>query len=215
MITVIGGIKGGSGKTTIATNLAVLRASETYKVLLVDADEQRSATDWADQRHSQKNDVAEHLTTIQLSGKSIYSQLEKLKPDYDNIFVDVGGRDTTSQRSALTIADIFLVPFKPRSLDIWTIGAVKQLIEEIKSVNRDLRCYAILNQADPKGTDNEDALQILSECPNITCLPCQIGQRKAFSNAAADGLGVTEIKHFDKKAASEMETLYKHILGKN
>ena len=49
MITVIGGIKGGSGKTTLATNLSVMRSAHT-KVLLVDADEQKSASDWSQQR---------------------------------------------------------------------------------------------------------------------------------------------------------------------
>ena len=46
MIVVVGGIKGGSGKTTVATNLAVLRASGGHDVLLVDADDQETASDF-------------------------------------------------------------------------------------------------------------------------------------------------------------------------
>lgn len=220
MIVVVGGIKGGSGKTTIATNLTVLRSSKGKKVLLVDADEQKSATDWADQRvilsefgdqRIRLGNVRCEFVTISLAGKGLFSQLQQMKKDYDDIIVDVGGRDTTSQRSALSIADIFLIPFKPRSLDIWTIGGVKNMIAEIKAANPKLKCFAIINQADSKGSDNDDALDVISECEDLKCLKIPIGQRKAFSNAAADGLGVSELKTADKKAIQEMKALYDAI----
>lgn len=212
MIIVVGGIKGGSGKTTLATNLAVLRAAENKKVLLVDADEQRSASDWAEQRESfSLNNSISQFVTISLAGKAIYSQLQKMRSDYDDIIVDVGGRDTTSQRSALTVANLFLVPFKPRSLDIWTIGGVKTMISEIKAVNPNLISLAVINQADSKGNDNNDAQEIIAECPDLKCLPISIGQRKAFANAAADGLGVYELKNQDKKAFLEIKSLYECV----
>ncbi len=215
MIVVVGGIKGGSGKTTLATNLAVLRSASGKKVLLVDADEQRSVTDWAEQREGFGSESSlSQFVTISLAGKTIYSQLQKMKSDYDDIIVDVGGRDTTSQRSALTVANVFLVPFKPRSLDIWTIGGVKSMISEIKAVNPSLISLAVINQADYKGSDNTDAQEIIAECPDLKCLPLSIGQRKAFANAAADGLGVYELKTADKKAIQEIKDLYNHIYNK-
>jgi chromosome partitioning protein len=209
MILVVGGIKGGSGKTTLATNLTVIRALEGKKVLLIDADEQRSASDWADQRESLG--ITTPWTTIQLAGKSIYAQIQKMVGDYEDIIIDVGGRDTTSQRSALTIADVFLVPFKPRSLDIWTIGSVKRMISEITAVNPKLKSYAVINQGDAKGSDNIDALDIIAECPDLACVPTSIGQRKSFANAAADGLGVIELKNSDKKATQEIRALYEIV----
>jgi chromosome partitioning protein len=110
--------------------------------------------------------------------------------DYDDILIDTGGRDTTSQRSALTIADIFLAPFQPRSLDVWTIGA-----------------FAVINRADPQGIDNQDAADIIKETEGIVYLPTAIGQRKAFANAAAEGLGIIELKAQDKKAIAEIKQL--------
>lgn len=211
MIIVIGGIKGGSGKTTLATNLTVLRSS-TFggrKVLLVDADEQRSASDWSE--HRENLGIKTPWTTIQLFGSNARAQLLKMVADYDDIIVDTGGRDTTSQRSVLTIANVFLTPFQPRSLDVWTAGRVVSLIEEIRSVNPELKAYAIINRADPQGTDNQDAAEILNESPGVTYLPVSIGQRKAFSNAAAEGLGVTELKTQDKKASTEIIQLYRTI----
>lgn len=207
MIIVIGGIKGGTGKTTIATNL-IYCFSKNSKVLFVDADEQKSSSDWVEQRES--SDISTNWTTIQLSGKNIYSQLQKMKVDYEHIIVDVGGRDTTSQRSALTIADIFIVPFKPRSFDIWTLGVVRQMISEILSVNPKLKSYALINQADSTGIDNEEAKKIINECEELKCLSVSIGNRKSFSNAAAQGLSVMEICK-DKKAQDEISSLHHEI----
>lgn len=209
MIIVVGGIKGGSGKTTIATNLAVVRARSGAKVLLVDADEQRSASDWAQQRVSWG--IEDSLTSIQLSGRGLYSQVQKMGADYDDVVIDVGGRDTTSQRSALTVADLFLIPFKPRSLDIWTMGAVKAMINEIKAVNEQLVCVALINQADSRGSDNDDALGVLRETAEISCYPGSVGHRKVFGNAAAEGLGVVELKEQDKKANQEIQQLYEYV----
>lgn len=203
MIVVVGGIKGGSGKTTLATNLAsfcsVIKGKRT---LLIDADEQHSASDWAEQR-SQTFSDEENLTTISLHGKALYQQIAKIRSDYEEIVIDVGGRDTTSQRSALAIADKFLVPFKPRSFDIWTLGNVRKLIEEIQAVNPKLKCYYLINQGDSTGFDNASAMEIISEIPTLEAIPIIIGHRKAFSNAAADGLAVWETK-VDKKACQEM-----------
>jgi chromosome partitioning protein len=211
MIIVIGGIKGGSGKTTLATNLAVLAATQR-KIILIDADEQRSAADWAEQREDVPSVI--NFPTITLGGKTIHSQINRMKPDYDTIIIDTGGRDTTSQRSALINADIFLIPFKPRSLDIWTAKKVNQMVTEIQSVNPKLKAYALINQADARGKDNVDALKIILEFPEFNPMPFQIGSRKAFANAAAEGLSVVELEKPDEKASQEITSLYNFIFEK-
>ena len=183
MLLVVGGIKGGSGKTTIATNLCQMRAAAGKKVLLVDADDQRSAYDWSLQRDNSNYGKSAVITTICLSGKSVYTNLLKMQGDYDDIIIDTGGRDTSSQRAALCAADKFIIPFKPRSIDVWTIGSVKTLINEC--VNPKLKSYVFINQADAKGKDNEDALDVLRECQDVECISLFIGNRKSFGNAAA------------------------------
>jgi chromosome partitioning protein len=212
MIIVVGGIKGGSGKTTIATNLTVIRSQEGKKVLLVDADEQKSASSWSLQREIAGNTTP--WVTIQLDGPAVRNQIQKMMHDYDDIIIDVGGRDTRGQRSALTLADIFIIPFQPRSLDIWTLPDLKNLISDISVVNEKIKIFALINRGDPQGSDNEAALQILKECSYLTCLPMVIGQRKAFANAATNGLSVIELKNHDKKASSEIISFYHHIYGK-
>jgi len=209
MIIVVGGIKGGSGKTTIATNLTVMCSKENKKVLLVDADDQKSSSDWAE--HRETLGLESPWTTVQLSGGSVRSEVRKMESHYDEIIIDTGGRDTTSQRAALTIADILIAPFQPRSLDIWTLGKLSSLIDEVGSINQNLLCYALLNRADFKGHDNTESLDIIKESNYLSSFKTIIRQRKAFSNAAAEGKGVVEMKLYDQKAIKEMEALYLEI----
>lgn len=212
MILTLGGIKGGSGKTTLATNLAVNRASLGKRVLLVDADEQHSASIWSEQRAASNTNTL--LTTISLTGKSVNIQTLKMVNDYDDIIIDTGGRDTTSQRAALTISDVFLTPFHPRSLDVWTLGHVSSLINEIQAVNAKLTSYAVINHADSQGSDNDSAGEIIKNHSDIIkFLQVKIGQRKAFGNAATEGLGVIELKSKDKKAIKEIKDLEEMIYG--
>ena len=209
MIIVVGGIKGGSGKTTLATNLVAKRASH-YKVLLIDADEQKSAWDWYQQRDSLTGfGLNVSFVTVCMSGKAIYNSLLELIQDYDDIIIDTGGRDTTSQRAALCLADKVILPFKPSSIDIWTLAPIKGILSEC--INPKLKAYAVITQADPSGTDNQEAIEILKEFPEIQTLDCTIGNRKAFRNAAAEGRGVHEMFHPDKKACQEMQMLYDSI----
>jgi chromosome partitioning protein len=208
----IAGVKGGTGKTTIATNLAVMRSTDGHKVLLVDADEQRSTSIWANQRDVLG--IETKWTTISLSGKALRSQLLKMREDYDDIIIDVGGRETTSLRAALSIADFCYVPFKPRSLDVWTINDVKAVIQEMRPANPDLKVFAFINQADARGSDNDACKDILCENDELECLKVVIGSRKAFANAASDGMGVIEMKTQDKKAIQEIGNLYTVIYNK-
>lgn len=211
MIIVVGGIKGGGGKTTLATNLCVMRSKTGKSVLLVDADEQKTASDWASQREALG--IFTPWTTVQLSGKSIHSEIKKMSVNYADIIIDVGGRDTTSQRSALVIADKCVIPFKPKSFDMWTLGAVKVMINEIRAVNDNLDVYAVINQADSRGSDNDDSYEMINEMSGFMTIPIPIGNRKAFANAASEGQGVIELTKKDMKAIDEIKTLYRYVFG--
>jgi chromosome partitioning protein len=192
MIIVVGGIKGGSGKTTVATNLAVIRAGEGLDVLLIDADDQETATDFTILRN-ERSDGNAGYTSIKLTGAAVRSQTQRLTDKYQDIIIDTGGRDTTSQRAALTVADILLVPFVPRSFDVWTLEKVGALVAEMLPANPKLRAYTFLNRADARGQDNSEAVDVLKETDSLAFIDTPLGSRKAFSNAAAHGLAVTEL----------------------
>jgi len=212
MIIVTGGIKGGSGKTTIATHLAIMRAQQGADILLIDADDQETSFDFSSLRSSSEVKLPEY-TCIKLSGKAVRTEIIKMKEKYDDIIVDAGGRDTINQRAALSTADILIVPFVPRSFDLWTLDNVASVVQEIKQINPTLKAYAFLNRADSRGYDNEEAREMIKENDNLMTLPISIGNRKAFGNAAADGKAVNELKALDKKAIMEIENLYKCIFG--
>ena len=210
MIIVVGGIKGGSGKTTVATNLAVIRSAEGHDVLLIDADDQETSTDFTIIRNERRPDGAGY-TSIKLTGPAVRTETLRLANKYEDIIIDTGGRDTTSQRAALTVADFLLVPFVPRSFDVWTLEKVSGLVGEMQAANPDLQALTFINRADPRGQDNDDAAGVLRETEMLSFVETPLGARKAFSNAAAAGLAVTEIRPKDPKATEEMMTLYRHI----
>ncbi len=209
MIVVIGGVKGGSGKTTVATNLAVMRALDGRDVLLVDADDQESSYSFSQVRSETR--PGSSFSCIKLTGVPVGRECRKLATKYQDVIVDTGGRDTASQRSALSVADLALVPFKPRSLDVWTLGQAAQIITEAMGVNERLCAATFLSMADSRGADNREAAQVLEEMAVLPYSELSLGNRKAFANAAANGMAVTELNPSDYKAEMEMKDLYKYV----
>jgi chromosome partitioning protein len=210
MILVAGGTKGGSGKSTVATTLAIMRAAEGRDVLLIDADDQETASDFTMLRNERRPEGAGY-TSIKLTGSAVRTETQRLAGKYDDILIDTGGRDTASQRAALTVADLLLVPYLPRSFDIWTLEKVAALVREIRAVNPGLHAYTFINRADPAGPDNEEAAEVLQETPELTFLETPLVARKAFGKAAAQGLAVTELKPPDEKAIQEVQALFRAV----
>jgi chromosome partitioning protein len=210
MIVTVGGIKGGSGKSTVATNLAVIRSQEGHDVLLIDADDQETSSDFTMLRNESIEGGA-GFTSIKLTGPAVRTETLRLKEKYEDIIIDTGGRDTTSQRAALSVSDTLLIPFMPRSFDLWTIDKVAELVEEMRMANPNLGAYTFLSKADSRGSDNDDTADLLKSSERLQFIEPSLGLRKAFSNAAAAGLAVTEAKPQDAKAIEEMMTLYRFI----
>ena len=210
MIVVAGGIKGGSGKTTVAINLTIIRAAQGRDVLLIDADDQETSTDFTALRNERLPNGAGY-TGVKLTGPAVRTETLRLAKKYDDIVIDTGGRDTTSQRAALAVAHVLLVPFVPRSFDVWTLEKVSHLVTEMRTANAELKAYTFINRADPRGQDNEDAAEVIRETEALTFIDTPLGTRKAFSNAAAQGLAVTELKPQDPKATEEMLIFFRYV----
>ncbi|WP_139926230.1 AAA family ATPase [Hymenobacter sp. DG01] len=206
MIYTVGGIKGGSGKTTIATNLTIYLLQQGRDVILIDADDQESATDFTSFRH-QSLDGDLGYTAVKVTGRELNAQVQRLATKCDDIVIDTGGRDTVSQRSALTISHVYLVPFAPRSLDIWTLRKVENLIAEVAPFNPGLCSLTFINKADARGTYKEEAAELLRGSEYLQFLETSVGNRISFANAAAAGLGVLEMKSTDDKATAEINEL--------
>lgn len=208
MIITIGNIKGGVGKTMLSVNIAIARALSGKDVLLVDGDEQGTASEFTELRTSLVGEAG--YTAIRLVDKALRTEVIKLQDKYDDIIIDVGGRNTGSLRAAMAVADAIIIPVEPRSFAIWPISQVAELLNEIRGA-KDIRAFSILNSADSQGRDNDEAAEYLREFDGIEFLSNMIVRRKAFPNAAAHGKSVLEYFPRDEKAIKELQELIKTI----
>ncbi|WP_247871257.1 MULTISPECIES: AAA family ATPase [unclassified Azospirillum] len=206
----MGNTKGGVGKTTVATNLAIHHANAGGDVLLVDGDEQGSAATFTELRASGRPDRNPGYTCVRLEGAALRTQVRALTPKYDTIIIDVGGQNTGSLRAALTVSHAVLIPVQPRTLDVWATDQIVELVGEARAVNPELRALAFVNLADPQGLagkDNRDTLAALRDTAGIEALDAMLVRRKSFANAIAAGLGVTEQVGRDRDARAVEELL--------
>lgn len=208
MIVVIGGQKGGTGKSTLAENLTVILAHAGQKTLLVDTDVQASASKWSDTRS--QFPALPSFTTVQKTGK-IAPTLEKMRADYDQIVVDAGGRDSIELRSALLVADRLVVPVRPSQKDLWTVDAVAEVVEAASALNERLRAALLLTMVstNPAVRELQSARELLAELPGFGVCQAVIHDRKAYRDVVFLGKGV--IEHHDPKAAAEIQALATEI----
>ena len=218
MIICLTGTKGGSGRSTAATNFACIAAGQGADVLLVDADDQETSADFTAVRKQDHPDAAK-FTCAKLTGMAVRTEILELAPKYDHVIIDTGGRDTASQRAALSVSDVLVIPFAPRSFDIWTINKVASLIEETRAFNPKMRGLAFLNRTDPQGqgSENQEAAELLMGVPGIEFLDAPIRFRKAYAHAASQGLAVTELagQHKNPKEAEEIMILFQYFFNIN
>lgn len=212
MIVTVGNTKGGVGKTTLALNLAVARAIVGSDVWLIDGDRQQTAATAVSVR-SESGRLPAIACAGYSEGPMLRSQVLQQKSKFTDIVIDVGGRDSTALRAALMVTDVLIVPFQPRSYDVWALGDIAELVKEANSVRDGLKVYAMLNCADPAGSDNREAAGAVENFPELEYLDAPIHRRKAYANAAGQGLGVQELSPADQKASHELAQLVKRIYG--
>lgn len=212
MIITVGNTKGGVGKTTLAVNLAIARALSGRDVWLIDGDRQGTAQTAISIRYEAGQQPGIACATYP-DGPTLRSQVLQQASKFDDIIIDAGGRDSTALRAALVLSDVLLVPFQPRSYDVWALNDIAALVDEARSVRDGLRAVAVLNCADAgeTSTDNIDAAAAVADVPQFEYLATPIRRRKAFANAAGAGLSVLELKPVDKKAIDEINALVSEL----
>ena len=214
MIVTVGNTKGGVGKTTLAVQIALSRALAGRDVWLIDGDRQGTSQTAVAMRA--EADRKPGLACAQYAdGPVLRAQVQQQGCKFDDIIIDAGGRDSTALRAALVLSDVLLVPFQPRSVDVWALGDIASLVDEARSVRDGLRAYAILNCADPgtASTDNTDAAAALAEFPQLAHLDAPVRRRKAFANAVGQGLSVEEYSPRDGKACEELSALVRMVFS--
>jgi len=208
MILTVGNTKGGVGKTTLAVQLALSRAREGREVWLIDGDQQGTAAAAVCAR-AEAGRMPGLACAQYADGQTLRAQVQQQRRKWDDIVIDAGGRDSTALRAALVLSDVLLVPFAPRSFDVWALGDMAALIDEARSVRDGLAALAVMNQADPgdASADNAEAAAAVAELAQFVYLPTPIRRRKAYANAGGAGLHVAELSPRDQKATAEIDAL--------
>ena len=209
-IITVGSTKGGVGKSTLALNIAIARALAGRDVWLIDADRQGTASTALAIR-GEAGKLPAIATAHYADGGQLRTQLLHQRGKFQDIVIDAGGRDSTALRAALVLSDLVLVPFQPRSIDVWAVADIAALIEEARAMRDGLQALAVLNMADTAGTDNEDAAAALADYPAINYLATPIRRRKSIANAAGNGMSVLEQTPRDDKAIAELNALLQEI----
>lgn len=192
--------KGGVGKTTLAVHLATALARKNRRVLLVDADPQGSALDWAAARHSKPL-----FPVVGLPKNSIHKELPTLAVNYDVVIIDGPPRVYDVARSAIMASDLVLIPVQPSPYDVWAAKEIIDLLDEAVVYKPLLNKSFVINRKIVNTAIGRDVSDALSDYP-IPVLETAISQRVPFAESATQGLTVYELDP-DMLAAKEMDEL--------
>ena len=209
MIITIGIEKGGTGKSTMATNIATFQASKNKEVVILDSDIQGTSSDWM----AVREEIKENLPSIDvfIQRNDIDKLVRRLSKKYDDVIIDVGGQAGRSLGSALLCSDKIYMPVRPSQADLWTLDKMNHLIDNAKGVNPSLKAYVFINQAptNPIVKETELAKNYISNFEHIVLSECIIRERKIFRDALLEGKSVLEYKN--SKASQEMLSLCNEI----
>lgn len=214
MIITIGVEKGGTGKSTTATNLACFISNLGKDVAVIDGDIQLTASDWMSVREDEreKNPNIKPIDVFAQS-KEIDKLARRINEKYEYVVIDVGGQASRALGASLLCSDKIYMPVRPSQADLWTLDKMEQLVDNALGVNPNLRAYAFINQAPTHPTIQETNLakSYLSGFENIKLSNCVVSERKAFRDAMLKGLSVFEMG--DSKSNNEMSKLCTEILS--
>ncbi len=208
MVIAVTNLKGGVGKTTIATNLAVSFAHRQKKVCIVDTDlSQKSAMEWAGNR----DESALSIPVFGITEKQLNKEVEALRKDYDIVFID--GTPQLAELASRTIlaSDILIVPLSPSIYDFRSFENFLTKYSEVKMVKESIgkiEAYVIVNRVNESANVSKEIDEALRE-HELTVLNTRLANRVAYVDSATNGLGVIEYK--DSKAKAEMNRLTDEI----
>ncbi|MCX9019052.1 chromosome partitioning protein ParA [Citrobacter portucalensis] len=210
MIILIGGNKGGSGKSGTATNTAVA-LSGRGKTCLFNADKQRSSAKW----HAER--VAAGLNDIELveGFGNIAEKLVELDKVFEFVVVDVAGRNSREFITAGVVAHIIVSPLQSSQDDLDTLDELEQQIHEMRSVNPDVKVYVLQTMATTnpviRGAERADFLGFLEDYPSLPAAKSVICHRKVYRDCRSAGIGILESNN--AVAKKEFNEYIKEVFG--
>ncbi|MBT8118259.1 MAG: AAA family ATPase [Gammaproteobacteria bacterium] len=203
MITVVGNLKGGTGKSTVAFNLAVWLAHDKAGVKAFDLDPQCTLVDVGEVRVEDGYEPSFEVSTD-------LGELEALAKDKKNkqpIIVDMSATNMFAMEKAISLADRVLIPIQPSQADIWSTQRFLKIVNN-NIDKKKTEVLGFLNRADThigvRETDEAD--QALQMMQGIKALGIRLHQRTAYRRSFSEGLAVFELDPMGK-ASKEMKQL--------
>ena len=201
MITVVGNLKGGTGKSTVAFNLAIWVATRCQSgVSVYDLDPQATLSDAFEIREEEGyQPIIQPLTEIALLGQE--------KNDTE-VIIDIGMSDITSMKQALAQADRVIIPVAPSQADVWSTQRFLKIIKEACKTKNLPERLVFINRADthPKVRETAETREALNMLSEITVLDVCLYQRTIYRRSFSEGQAVFEMEA-RSKATQEIEKL--------
>lgn len=196
--------KGGSGKTTIATQLARGLQLQGHSVLLVDSDQQGSARDW------RAVDEDNPVPVIGLDRPTLDKDLKTVS-DKDYVVIDGSPQATNLALSAIKAADFVLIPVQPSPYDVWATNDLVELVKQrIEMTDGKLKAAFVVSRAIQNTNIGKEVASVLTEY-GLPVLDVRIMQRVSYPNSAALGKTVFETESKNSNAVQEMTALVNEV----
>ncbi len=200
MIVAVVNQKGGAGKTTIALNLAAALAEKGDRILLIDADPQQTAQDWAAVREAPPS-----FQIVGMSKPILHRDLPKLAADYDHVIIDGAPRNYEVARSAIGAADLVLIPVQPSGADFWASRETVKLAQEMHSFKETQKSVFMVSRRISRTSLSESVAEALADF-GLPILKAATSQRVAYAEAMTAGMTVIESQP-KGQAADEIRAL--------
>ena len=195
--------KGGSGKTTIATNIACALQKLGDEVILVDADPQGSARDW-----NEANE-ASLIPVVGLDRETLPKDLKAISSGYDWVVIDGAPQIAKLSAAAVRASDVILIPVQPSPYDIWACADLVDIVEARQEVTGGPPKAAFILSRSIKNTKLSGEAAGALEDYGVPVFEHGTTQRVAYPTTAAEGR--TVVDHPDSPAAQEIMAIVREL----
>ena len=179
--------KGGSGKTTLSANLAVLWSNSGYKVAVIDADAQNSLTYWLEARKKYYGEDDIGITSYNFDVRNLKEEIKQIKRKYNFIIIDSPPSITFETIQIIKASDRVFVPVQPSPLDLMATVPFLNLVKQEKK-----NPIIFLNRVMPRARLT-DAMILRLRYAGAKIARSRISSKVLFAETFSVGRGVIDI----------------------